>query len=126
MSATAADAVVAQAWRRFAQRPQCPTYPTRRGFEERPRADSRRPSSSRGYEWPRSYLGGLDGSELIAASTDVGAAQPGHSADEADHGCDSNGTAHKTLHSMRLRVIKSTTLLVHSVAAHVFLVTDLR
>jgi hypothetical protein len=66
-------AVAAQAWRRFAPRPQCPVCPTRREFEERPRAYSRQRSSSQVYEWSRSYSGGLDGSTLSAASTGGGA-----------------------------------------------------
>ena len=73
MSATAGDAAASPAWRQFARRPQCPTCPTRRGFEERPRADSRRQSSSRGSEWSPSCSGGLHGPVPSAASTGGGA-----------------------------------------------------
>ena|ERR1700674_1149282 len=68
-----AGAAAAPAWRRFAPRRQRPACPTRRGFEERPRADSRWRSSSRVYEWPHSYSGGRDSPARSAAST---AAEP--------------------------------------------------
>jgi len=73
MSATADNPAAAPTSRRFAPRPQPPVCPTRRGFEDRPRADSRRRSSLRVYEWPHSYSGGRDGPALTAASTRGGA-----------------------------------------------------
>jgi hypothetical protein len=57
MSATATAAVVAQAWRRSARRPQCPICPTRRATTS---------EASIGYPVSRSITGSTAGDLILA------------------------------------------------------------